>query len=231
MKIIPAMRIAALLSILPLAVQGREFTDSNGNIIEAELVSHKGGKVTILRKDGKKFEVDPTAFSPADMKFIIGWMQKTPELISYNFVISAAKKKTEGINTNRGYKRVKNDSWIYEITITNNSRDAVKDLEIEYRIFHTNSADGEYSASSLGVRSKITEGSERLEQNLGSNEKAVIKTVPIQIDVVNYGYGGRYKDEIQGVLLRILGSDGKPITEWVSPGLNMKDKTWKNTTP
>ena len=231
MKIIPVAGMLAFFAILPVAVQAREFTDSNGNIIDAELVSHKGGKVKILRKDGKEFEVDPAVFSPDDMKFIIGWMQKTPELISYNLGITADKKKTERSFTNRGYKRIKNDSWVYEISITNNSQDVAKDLKVEYRIFHTNSADGEFSSTSSGPRSRVTEGSAKLEENLEFNRTSVITTEAVQIDVVNYDYGPRYKDEVQGLLLRILGPDDKQITEWVSPGLTMKGKTWENTKP
>ena len=77
----------------------------------------------------------------------------------------------------------------------------------------------------------MVEGVQELKQDLEFNRTLIFKTLSVKIDVVDYDDGERYKDELKGCLLRILDPQGKVITEWTSPGLSMKGKTWKNTTP
>jgi hypothetical protein len=41
---------------------------------QARLVSHRKGKVTLERADGKQFEVDPAVFGTDDQAYIKQWM-------------------------------------------------------------------------------------------------------------------------------------------------------------
>ncbi|MEY3898747.1 MAG: y domain 1, partial [Verrucomicrobiota bacterium] len=112
--------------------QMRPFTNDNGTVIQAELVSHKGDKVKLKRTDGKEFEVNPAIFSDEDEAYIKNWVAKTPATKNYNFKIAISKKKMEGNSMNMGYKRVKNDLWSYVLAVTNNSQDTVSNLTIKY---------------------------------------------------------------------------------------------------
>ena len=229
------MRLAVLgaCGFAPLArAEIRAFTNDNGTVIQAELVSHQGGKVTLKRTDGKEFSVNPAIFSAEDEAHIKTWMAKTPAIQNYNLKIEAEKKKVEGNSRNYGYKRVKNDLWSFLITITNNSQDPVSKLSIKYRVFYTNSADGSYSASS-GDRMafKMIEGTAKLNEELAFNRTLQFSTTPVEIDIVDYDYGNRYKDEVKGCLIIITDSAGKTILEWRSSEVAMKEKTWANTSP
>ena len=210
----------------------RAFTNDNGTVIQAELVSHKGGKVTLRRADGKEFEVNPAIFSAEDGAHIKAWMAKTPAIQNYNLKISAEKKKVEGNSRNYGYKRVKNDLWSFLITITNSSQDPVSDLSIKYRVFYTNSADGAYSASSTERTAfRMIEGTAKLDTELAFNRTLQFSTTPVQIDIVDYDYGNRYKDEVKGCLVRIQNQAGDIVLDWRSAEVAMKEKTWANTNP
>jgi hypothetical protein len=232
-------RSATLITLVALAAspllhaQSRPFTNDNGTVIEANLVSHNGDKVKLRRTDGKEFEVNPSIFSNEDEAYIRNWMGKNPATKNYSFRIAATKKKVEGNSRNYGYKRVKNDLWSYIISVTNNSQDTVSGLTITYRVFYSNAAEGSYSASSMDrVPLKMIEGTSKLEAELAFNRVLDITSTPVEIDIVDYdGSGYRYKDELKGCLVRISDKSGNVVFDWVSPETSMKGKTWLNTNP
>lgn len=224
--------VMALGLVSDASAEIRAFTNDNGTVIQAELVSHQGGKVTLKRLDGKEFSVDPSIFSADDEAHISAWMAKTPAVKNYNLKLSAEKKKVESNTRNYGYKRVKNDLWSYMITVLNSSQIPVSNLSIKYRVFYTNSADGSYSASSdERMAFRMVEGSSKLKEELAYNRSMQFSTTPVQIDVVDYDYGSRYKDEVKGCLVRITDEDGKIVIDWRSPEVAIREKTWENTTP
>lgn len=215
-----------------VSAEMRPFTNDNGTVIEAELVSHKGDKVRLKRTDGKEFEVNPSIFSAEDEAYIKNWMAMNPAIKNYNFKVVTVKKKMEGNSVNMGYKRVKNDLWSYVISVTNNSQDPVSNLTVKYRVFHSNAAEGSYSTYSERPSMKMVEGSSKLETELAFNRILEIVTTPVQIDVVDYdGYGDRYKDELKGCLVRIVDQADNVVFDWVSPEVSMKEKSWLNTSP
>jgi hypothetical protein len=211
----------------------RAFTNDNGDVINAELVSQSKGKVTLRRQDGKQFTVDPSVFCDNDQDYISKWLKKNPEEVRYNLVITCNKKKVEGNSQNLGYKRVKNDLWSYIISVKNNSVDTVSGLTIQYRMFFTNNADGYYSSySSDGSAYKMIEGSVKMDTELKFSQVLDVTTTPVQIDLVDYSYSrSRYRDELKGCLIQIVDSNNKSVMEWASSEASMKGKTWANTDP
>jgi hypothetical protein len=211
----------------------RDFTNAAGNVIRAELVSHKGGKATLRRADGKEFEVAPSVFSPEDQAFIKAWITDTPASVSYRFEISADKKKVAGDTKNMGYKLVKNEKWSFTVAVKNISRDSASNLTIKYRVFYSNAADGSYSASSSELANlRMTESEVKLSEELPYNRTLEFNTTPVQIDTVDYdGAGSRYKDELKGCLIRVVDAKGSVVADWVSPQTSMKSKNWANTEP
>jgi hypothetical protein len=98
-------------------------------------------------------------------------------------------------------------------------------------VFYSNSADGEYSASSGPTKLRMIEGKAKLDEELGFNRTLEVTTTPIQIDMVNYDYGNRYKDSLKGCLVRIVDQADNVVLDWVSPDLSMKGRDWFNTNP
>lgn len=216
----------------------RDFVGANGQTMRAELVSHKGGEVTLRREDGREFSVAPNVFSLDDQVFLKNWMEKTLETISYNFRIDADKTKVQGSTENLSYKRVKNEKWAYNVEITNLSRDSAKDLTVLYKILYTNNADGSFSASSFSSDDpesqglKMVQGEAKLSQELPYNKTMAFLTKQVQIDLVDYdGAGSRYKDEMKGCLIRIVDAQKKVVFDWKADLSSMSGKTWENTEP
>ena len=206
-----------------LNAQTRPFTNDNGTVIQAELVSHKGDKVKLKRTDGKEFEVNPSIFSDEDEAYIKDWMARTPATKNYNFKIAISKKKMEANSMNMGYKRVKNDLWSYVISITNSSQQSVSNLTVKYRVFYSNAVDGSYSSFNDRTPLRMTEGLEKIDPEMPFNGTREITAHTVQINVVDYdGSGYRYKDQLKGCLARIVDQTGKTVFDWVSPEVGMK---------
>ena len=62
--------VFALMSIVALSVEGREFTNKRGVVIDAELIEVNASSVKIKRGDGKIFTVKVSDFSEDDRKYI-----------------------------------------------------------------------------------------------------------------------------------------------------------------
>ncbi len=211
----------------------RDFTGSNGKVIKASLVSHKAGKVTLRREDGKEFTVEPNVFGPDDQVYIQKWMKKTPQTVDYNFRIEAKKEKASGNRSNLGYKTVKNEKWAYRVKISNLSRDTVSGLTVKYKIFYSNRADGEFSAGSYDLKDlAVVRGEAKLSSELAYNHTMEFATKQVQIDVVDYdGYKSRYKDELKGCMLRIVDPKGNVVADWKHSTSHLTSLTWDSTEP
>lgn len=199
---------------VPATGEVRGFLSNAGEVIKAELISHSGGKVKIKREDGREFDVDPAIFSPEDQKHIRSWMATQAETIRYGFNIDAKKKLMDRNGTSSG----SSSKWSYEISITNTSQQAVKNLRVQYRILYESYTD------------RIIEDETMLKEDLNFNRTLVITTQPVSIYKSRYGSNYR-SGELKGCLIRILDNDGKVIKDWVSSDVGMKDKHWGNTSP
>jgi len=62
-RMMKLMALGAFAFASPAMAELRAFTNDNGTVIQAELVSHQGGKVTLRRADGKEFSASPSIFS------------------------------------------------------------------------------------------------------------------------------------------------------------------------
>lgn len=207
----------------------RQFVSASGQAMQAKLVSHRNGKVTLERADGKQFEVDPVVFGIDDQAYIKQWIASTPEKIEYLFGVSGTKTKTGGDSANLGYKRVKNEEWAYKLTITNRSKDTTSGLLVRYRLFYTNRADGEFSAGTYrGTYMK--QGEAKIPGELVYNRSIELVTTSVKLDFVDYdGSGDRHKDELDGCIVQILDSKGTVLHEWSNQASPMKGRTWDNT--
>jgi hypothetical protein len=209
MKHLFHMALCLYAACVPAAGEIRGYLSNAGEVIKAELISHSGGKVKIKREDGREFDVDPAIFSPEDQKHIRSWMATQAETIRYGFNIAAKKKLMD--------REGSSGNWSYEISITNTSQQAVRNLRVQYRVLYETYAD------------RIIEDETMLKEDLKFNRTLVITTKPLSI------YKSRYSNyrsgELKGCLVRILDNDGKVIKDWVSSDVGMKEKHWGNTSP
>ncbi|MCB1088431.1 MAG: hypothetical protein KDM63_15390 [Verrucomicrobiae bacterium] len=193
--------------------------------MKAELVNHDGkGVVELKREDGQTFKVQPNVFSLDDQAFIKTWMEKNPPKIDYRLEVKVTPEKIAGQRRDFGYKKVKNEEWAYKVEVRNLSRDEAANLTVEYRVFAKNEAEGAYSSSEMGGFHK---GQAAVKGPVRYNETATFTTKSVNIDFVDYdGAGYRYKDGLQGVMIRFKDAQGKVVLDYVSPTTSLQGKTW-----
>lgn len=213
------------------AEQARTFTDVQGRQISAELLSHDGnGTIELKLTDGQVFNVPIATFSLEDQSYIQEFVKKNPVKLDYNFDVQSSSKKISGTRQNLGYKVVKSELWSYEVVVENRSRDTVGDLDVEYRIFTVNEADGGFVESDLSlVGLRFHTGQAKVKGPLRYNQRETFVTKPVRLDSVDYDYGysgDRHKDSLRGLMVRIKDSAGNVVHEYVSPITTLKDKTW-----
>ena len=224
-SILQLLGLTAMACMSLSGIEAKQFEDKFGRVMVAELVSHTGadGNIVKIDKDGKKMDVKIDVFSEKDQQFIRDWMKKTPPTLAYAFRVEAVKKKqSEATKSSRSYfSSSKTEVYVYEITVTNLTRQPVSDLRIDHRTVSAG------RSKSL----KFQRGTETVKGPLRYNEQyTFVSTAKIEsASGRSYrGYGSSYsfKESLLGVILRIYGPDGEPVKEWKSPGSRMDPVSW-----
>lgn len=231
----------------------REFEDKFGRMINAELVAHTGidGELVTIDKGGKQMRVKVALFSQKDQQFIREWMKQTPPSIDYSFRVAAVRKEAAapepeaapegdvGEAGREAFARARAGasaaSELYEIVVTNLTRQTVRGLKVKYRLYMMDypssfeelrdafeGGGGGFEAlrrggrGGGGVKPKLEhiEVSVPIEGALKYNESTSVETKPIQIHSgKNPLNGDRYKDEILGMIVRVYEPGGKMVFE------------------
>ena len=219
MKIFTCIIGVSILFLVSTA--GRVFEDKYGRIMNAQLVSHPGLTSDRIKidKGGKEMDVKVDVFSKKDQEFIRNWMKNTPPTLDYAFRIDTVKKKqSEDKDEGRYYSSSKTEVYVYQVTVTNLTREPVGNLRIEYRTV----------LQDQSKELQFQQGSETVQGPIRYNDRITFNTVPSTLHNVNsrryYGYS--YKESLLGVILRIYGPGEKIIEEWKSPGIKMDKVTW-----
>lgn len=119
----------------------REFTDTQGRTLTAELISYNAlqEQVTIKLKGKGNKTVPVNIFSETDRKYIVSWKQNQDFLKSNKLVVSfnrCKKKNTDNSSSSMGFIRKYYDHS-FSIKIENRSPVDFNDIEFEYVIFYS----------------------------------------------------------------------------------------------
>lgn len=108
--------------------QEREFTDSFGRSIRAEIESVRPPNVVLRRADGKTFVFPVEKLSDDDQTYIKKWYAENPELkLDYRF--EKTKKSSSGSSKDR------KEEWAYKVTVSNRGLQSLDGVKIEYTIY------------------------------------------------------------------------------------------------
>ncbi len=206
----------------------REFKNTAGVVIKAQLKKAKGPMIYLTNEVGKETSVALTAFSKEDQDYILKWISEDPLAIDYNFVCKADLKQLPGKTANNAYfERVASVQKNYEVDVMNSCRNSLDDLSIDWCAFMLNKV----SLSSLGGSSysfssssanpqgelRVKRGSEfvsKLEPSRSTRFTTPAFTLESVID--KYYTGQKSQDRLQGVWLRFYRGDVM-VGEWKSP--------------
>lgn len=199
------------LSILMLAAvslsHGREFTDSQGRKLDAELVSVTNGQATLKRSaDGRSFTLPVTNFIADDQKFMNEFAASS---MNYGFDVRYTKKKLNEVKRKKGPVTYETETWTYRVDLRNNSSGAVTDLRVDYWCFLR-----EDGGKGKGTPKIESSGSTRIE-NLARSATLQFDTLPFEINKQQLA-GGWYwgngdknqqSDGVGGLAIRIFKGD------------------------
>jgi len=108
--------------------QEREFTDSFGRMIKAEIESVRPPNVVLRRADGKTFVFPVGKLSDDDQAYIKKWYAENPELkLDYRF--EKTKKSSSGNSKDR------KEEWAYKVTVSNRGLQSLDGVQVEYTIY------------------------------------------------------------------------------------------------
>lgn len=219
---------ALALAAATVTATAREFQDSFGRSINAELVSHTGATSDTVKinKGGKELTVKVSLFSEGDQKFIRDWMSKTAPTLDYSFRVDTAKTAADGAKAHA-------EKITYDVKLTNQTREPVSNLRVEYRAYMMDYTGGgaagglrKWAAKRFGKRSvenavgksepvqKHVDGEVKIEGPLRFNQTATFTTSALRLDERDGGrFSDGYKDEILGVIVRVYDTAGKMVFE------------------
>ncbi|MEM6911121.1 MAG: hypothetical protein AAF555_06005 [Verrucomicrobiota bacterium] len=225
----PLLLALLLVSALPtFAEELRTFRNQEGKSLQAALVSHRGdGESLRLRlENGELVEVGLDLFSEADQDHIREWMAVTPAQIDYKLSIKAQKVKLDTLHRDTsGFFESEVKEFAYDIAIQNQGHEEVPGFTVEYQILVR-------PGSLRGVRSlaiKRTEGEHEQATALGSRRGLAFQTAPFTLRSMEAGARNESADELLGLLVRVVNSEGIVIQEFESGGAGLAGQEWGET--
>jgi len=206
-------------------VLARAFEDQFGRTMEADLISHTGISSDIIKVSmgGKQLDVEINLFSDKDQKFIRNWMKETPPKIDYAFRVEATLKQLGTVpkktsSSRSSSSRTKTKTNVYEIHLTNLTRQTVRDLRLEYRIVKEGRS-GKF---------EFQKGSKEISEPMRYNQDVVLTTAKSDLDSYRSSYSSySYKEAVLGILVRVFDQQGELVTDWRSTGTKMGKISWE----
>lgn len=176
--------LSALFLVFATGAIAREFTDSQGRTIEAELVSHSGSTV-VINRSGKEFAVEVTMFSLDDQNYIRKWIEENPDAVNYdfNYYVDLEKLKVSQQDADGGaYEdKLKTIPYNYEMIVFNKGVAPAEDIEIRYEI---------YIEDFVDIR-----GNRFVRMATGGEKRARNQTIAGKLDPLSIPTGGRHDFE------------------------------------
>ena len=172
---------------------------------------------------GKQLDVEINLFSDKDQNFIRNWMKETPPKINYAFRVEATLKQLGTVpkktsSSRSSSSRTKTKTNVYEIHLTNLTRQTVRDLRLEYRIVKEGRS-GKF---------EFQKGSKEISEPMRYNQDVVLTTAKSDLDSYRSSYSSySYKEAVLGILVRVFDQQGELVTDWRSTGTKMEKISWE----
>jgi len=210
----------------------RTFTSADGREMIASIQRVSSSEVTIKRKaDGRNFTVSLTNFSEADQTYIKDWDEMNR--LSRRDALEVKIRRVTGDRSKSSSMSTDRKTWMegYEISVTNDTRGDVADLEVEYIIFMFDEA----VAATKKDQGKLQRESSSYElTSLGPDEQFKHQTQKFKMTSSKLKEGWHYtnggskqsKDELAGCWVRVY-KNGRILSELAMPASIMRSEQWQ----
>ena len=132
-------------------------------------------------------------------------------------------KLETGDTTSTGVTKVKQETWVYEVTVTNRSFDDLEDLVVKHRAY----------VKDARTDKLIPSAGEATIARLDNNDEVIIQTEPSAVEktqldggwVYTDGSNPRQYDRLYGLWIRIY-KDGELVSEFTTPASLERKVSW-----
>ncbi len=214
---------------LPFYERPMTLFDKSGRETEAMLLSANGETISIERTaDGKRFEVPLETFDERSQRSIEIWMDRDPEAVQYAIGYEVQKRVLDSNSFESRSTTTKRSQWVYDVVVTNLSRNELTDVELEFQIVYEDKVNMLRTTAMQG-EGRMHEGSSVQLPPLKFNGRAELTTPPVVLDAYEYdptrGEREYFRDQLVGIWIRLV-KGGRIISEYKSNDVTMKNEVW-----
>jgi len=208
----------------------REFTNHQGDKIQAYIIDVTGDQVKIKRQDGQIMLADIALFSNPDQNYIKKWQLDQTLNSERIWGITARRFRGNVAKTAQGPITIEDAQAGYKITVQNRSNLDLEGLDIQYKIFMWKDA---HTAKKRNDGQRLRHSGSREIPLLKKKARYEFVTDLVTLRSTKLGSGWYYKggsekkskDKIKGIWIQIH-KDGKKVYEYANPSNLIKKEQW-----
>lgn len=211
----------------------RTFKSMDGREMIAAIQRVNANEITIKRQaDGRQFTVNLSTFSDKDQQFIKDWDEMNR--LSQRDALEVKIRRVTGDRSKSSSLSTDSKTWMegYEISITNETRGEVGDIEVEYIIFMFDEAvaaiekeqgklkrnTNKFSIKTLAVDEPLKHVTEKFQMTSSKLKEGWYYT---------NGGSKQSKDELAGCWVRVY-KNGRILNEVAMPAAITRSEQWKS---
>ena len=212
-----------------LQAELREFHNSKGVALKAELVKARGPNVVIRDAEGKENTVPVKNFSRDDVTYILRWIMAEPTALDYRFEAKETEKAVDKVPGTGGraptgyaaYGTADESQRGYEVSLSNRCANPVEGIRACYRVFLLDCVDMSSSDYAFVMnKRKLLFKSGNVElptMNYNASFKFSTRVHTLhKMKAANNYNGVNERDRLRGVWVKYY-RHGVEVGEWKSP--------------
>lgn len=212
--------------------EGFTLRDQMGREMQALLVSAHGETVKIQRiDDERQFDVPISVFDSETENMIRDWIDNDPEAVEYSLEISAARELIDSSEFEIAGRSLKTSDWTFRVTLTNHTRNELRDAQIEYRVVFDDRVEFSRTAVMPGKGPDQQDGQAVDLPPMAFNDEIEFTVPAVEVHTYEYvptrGERDFIKDEIKGIWVRVV-RHGEVIAEHKTNAPAMAGISWDN---
>lgn len=212
--------------------EGFTLRDQMGREMQALLVSAHGETVKIQRiDDERQFDVPISVFDSETENMIRDWIDNDPEAVEYSLEIAAARELIDSSEFEITGRSFKTSEWTFRVTLTNRTRNELRDAQIEYRVVFDDRVEFSRTAVMPGTGPDQQDGQAVDLPPMAFNDEIEFTVPAVEAHTYEYaptrGERDFIKDEIKGIWVRVV-RHGEVIAEHKTNAPAMAGISWDN---
>ncbi len=205
-------------------------TDTSGRKLDVEVLGANGDTLRIRRMtDEREFEIQMTQLDSLSSIRVQKWIDRTPAMTKFSIQFEVEKRLAESDDFSTAGRTLKTSQWVYDVKLTNLTRNVLNDAIVEYRIVYDDAVAFSRTSAMPGKGAKQQEGQEVALPEMGFNERAEFTTPKLKLETYEYapsrGEKEYERDKLIGIWIRVT-KRGQILDEFKSNLAAMQAISW-----